>query len=172
VDQDASCSFCDQPAVAACKRCNRPYCVAHGGPICAHCLDPVSAAPSGRPFLFALAAFPICVLLAGWFLVTTPRLPGVAAGNVEPVTSGSPADSSSAAAAVPTATPVARDRTLSPSATATPATRDYTVKDGDTLQSIASEAGVSVPALTALNPNVDPTALQIGQVVHLPAKTQ
>jgi hypothetical protein len=169
VDQDAICSFCDQAAVAACNRCNRPYCGAHGGAICSRCLDPASAAPSGKLFRFALIVLPVCVLFAGWFLVTTPRIPGEAGGGREAAVASQSGDSN-AGADTAAATPVADGRTASPSATATPATRDYTVKDGDTLQSIAAETGVSVSDLVALNSNITPSALHIGQVIHLPAK--
>jgi cell wall-associated NlpC family hydrolase len=45
----------------------------------------------------------------------------------------------------------------------------YTIKDGDTLGQLASQYGVSVAAIQALNPDVDVTMLQIGQTVFIPA---
>jgi len=39
------------------------------------------------------------------------------------------------------------------------------VKPGDTLFSIATQFGTSVKALQRLNPNIDPSALQVGQTL-------
>jgi LysM repeat protein len=39
----------------------------------------------------------------------------------------------------------------------------WTVKPGDTLFSIATQFGTSVKELERLNPNIDPSALQVGQ---------
>jgi LysM repeat protein len=47
----------------------------------------------------------------------------------------------------------------------TPAT--YKVRAGDSLSSISVKTGVSVPTLEALNPSVDPAALQTGQRLRL-----
>ena len=43
----------------------------------------------------------------------------------------------------------------------------YVVKSGDTLSTISSKTGVSVPTLERLNPGVDPGALQAGQRLRL-----
>jgi LysM repeat protein len=45
--------------------------------------------------------------------------------------------------------------------------RVYTVRAGDTLASIASRTGISLTRLLALNPEVRPTSLFIGQRIHL-----
>lgn len=45
----------------------------------------------------------------------------------------------------------------------------YTVKAGDTLFSIAQSHGISLEALQAANPGVDPKKLQVGQVLKLPS---
>ena len=47
----------------------------------------------------------------------------------------------------------------------TPAT--YVVQSGDSLSAISVKTGVSVPTLEALNPGVDPAALQTGQRLRL-----
>jgi len=47
----------------------------------------------------------------------------------------------------------------------------YTVVDGDTLGSIADKFGVTVEAIQAVNPDIDATALQIGQVISIPNAT-
>lgn len=49
--------------------------------------------------------------------------------------------------------------------------RLYTVRRGDTFTSIAARLGVSVYQLTELNPYVDPTTLQIGQLICVPAQS-
>ena len=57
-------------------------------------------------------------------------------------------------------------------ATANPAdaTR-YTVQDGDTLGNIATTIGVPVETIIALNPDVDLTMLQVGQIIFVPRDT-
>jgi hypothetical protein len=47
------------------------------------------------------------------------------------------------------------------------AARFYAVRAGDSLSSIAAQAGVSLSALESLNPRVDPNALQAGQRLRL-----
>lgn len=46
--------------------------------------------------------------------------------------------------------------------------KTVTVKSGDSLSSIADKAGVTVTALTEANPNVDASALRLGQKLKLP----
>jgi LysM repeat protein len=48
---------------------------------------------------------------------------------------------------------------------------DYVVKSGDTYVTIAKSKKVSVSALKEANPGVEPTKLQIGQKLHIPAPT-
>jgi LysM repeat protein len=45
--------------------------------------------------------------------------------------------------------------------------RMYTVQSGDTLGSIAGKEGTTVARLEQLNPNIDPTALRIGQKIRV-----
>jgi N-acetylmuramoyl-L-alanine amidase len=45
--------------------------------------------------------------------------------------------------------------------------RFYTVKPGDSLTSIATKTGVALNILEALNPSIDPNALQTGQRIRL-----
>jgi LysM repeat protein len=55
--------------------------------------------------------------------------------------------------------------------TAAPTAQTYTVQKGDTLTAIATRFGVTLEALRAANPQVtDPTKLQIGQVLTIPAR--
>jgi LysM repeat protein len=46
----------------------------------------------------------------------------------------------------------------------------YTVKAGDVMIKIAKKFGITVAALKAANPTVDPTKMRIGSVLIIPAK--
>jgi LysM repeat protein len=48
--------------------------------------------------------------------------------------------------------------------------KTYTVKAGDNPANIARKHGITVEALTAANPNLNPTKLQIGQQLNIPAR--
>jgi len=50
-----------------------------------------------------------------------------------------------------------------------PANR-YVIKAGDTFSKLAQRYGMTVAAIRALNPGVDPLNLQVGQVICLPAR--
>jgi len=52
-----------------------------------------------------------------------------------------------------------------------PTTQEYTIQKGDTFSSIAPKFNVTVKALQAANPGVDPAKLQIGKAIHIPAPT-
>jgi len=45
--------------------------------------------------------------------------------------------------------------------------RHYRIKEGDTLESVATRFDVSVGRMLELNPGIDPTALRIGQRVRI-----
>jgi len=49
------------------------------------------------------------------------------------------------------------------------AATDYTILKGDTFSSIAPKFGITVKALQAANPTVDPSKLQIGKKIVIPA---
>ncbi len=48
----------------------------------------------------------------------------------------------------------------------------YTIKSGDTLTRIAHAHGVSLKALKAANPNVDPNHIKVGDKLNIPAKAE
>lgn len=48
-------------------------------------------------------------------------------------------------------------------------TQEYKIQKGDTFSSIAPKFNVTVKALQAANPGVDPAKLQIGKSIHIPA---
>jgi len=56
--------------------------------------------------------------------------------------------------------------------TATPTTpncpSEYVIQAGDLLSTIADKCGVSVEAIVALNPTIDPNNIQIGQTILIP----
>ncbi len=56
-----------------------------------------------------------------------------------------------------------------PGATVCASGRLYTVRRGDTFTSIAARLGVSAYQIAELNPYVDPTTLQVGQLICVPA---
>lgn len=58
-----------------------------------------------------------------------------------------------------------------PRAGPTEATRAYVVRAGDTLDRIALEFDTTVQRLLELNPRVEPTSLQPGQRLRVPART-
>ncbi len=68
-------------------------------------------------------------------------------------------------APVPTSAPVAATSTPAPAS----APGTYTVQWGDTLYSIAAKEGVTVAAITAANPGVNPNMIVPGQVLNIPA---
>ncbi len=61
--------------------------------------------------------------------------------------------------------------TAAPSAEPTPgAAQKYTVKKGDTMWAISQKFGVSLAALKAANPTVNPNTMRVGTVLVIPAK--
>jgi LysM repeat protein len=53
----------------------------------------------------------------------------------------------------------------------TPSATEYKIQAGDTFSSIAPKFKVTVAALVAANPTVDPARLQIGKTIQIPAPT-
>ena len=81
-------------------------------------------------------------------------------------TSAPPVEVSTSAPPVVVAPPVVAPPTpVVPEATGT----EYTVVKGDTLAKIAKKNGVTLKALEAANPSVQPTKLKIGQKLTIPA---
>jgi LysM repeat protein len=54
-------------------------------------------------------------------------------------------------------------------APANPAASEYTIASGDKLSTIARKFSITVAALKDANPGVEPTKLQIGKSLHIPA---
>jgi lysozyme len=56
--------------------------------------------------------------------------------------------------------------------TSTFAAQTYTIAAGDTLTTIAKKfPGVTIKAILDANPGIEPTRLQVGKVIHIPAPT-
>ena len=171
------CYLCDNEASQRCPRCGNPYCGDHGEDLCADCLNPVNAAPSGAFFRTSLLALLLGSVLALWLLVRPPGLPGDSSGVVIPEASPQPATPTASPAP---ATPVA-DATAEPTPTAAatptavptptaepPAPIEYTVVDGDTWYGIAEAYGVDAESLAAFNGLTLDDFLQPGQVLTIP----
>lgn len=112
--------------------------------------------------------------IAGQFGVSTQAIiaanPGLNPNRIYP---GQVINIPGSTAAVPTATPGA-----TPEATTTPGTgtpppstgpTTYTVQRGDWMYAIARKFGISVAALQAANPNINPNFVYPGQVLNIPA---
>jgi LysM repeat protein len=107
-------------------------------------------------------AAPAAFLLAVTILVLLVRS---ATSEDEPATSPPPATTQAPAT---TAAPAATTPPPETAPATTAAGSTYTIEAGDTLQTIADQYGTTVEELLVLNPDVDPTALQIGQTIRVP----
>ncbi len=93
----------------------------------------------------------------------TNATPGVSATET-------PADPDTTPEPEPTSKPAPTEEP-SPDPTNTPAAgaQTYAVESGDFPGTIAEKFGITVEELLAANPGIDPTNLQIGQVLNIPA---
>ena len=72
-----------------------------------------------------------------------------------------------------TTAPVTRPRPVTTRVTTTrpkpkpTARRFYTIQSGDTLETVAAQFATTTEKLLALNPNIDPHALRIGQKIRI-----
>ena len=106
-------------------------------------------------------AAPAAFLLAVTSLVLLVRS---ATSEDEPATVPPPATTPAATTTAAAANPPPAET----APTTTAAVSTYTIEAGDTLQTIADQYGTTVEDLLALNPEIDPTALQIGQTIRVP----
>lgn len=172
------CYLCDNEASQRCPRCGNPYCGDHGEDLCADCLNPVNAAPSGAFFRASLLALLLGSVLALWLLVRPPGLPGDSSGIVIPEASPQPATPSptitptgtpvTSATAEPTPTPTAVPTPTAEPTEEPPAPTEYTVVEGDTWYGIAEAYGVDAESLAAYNGLTLDDLLQPGQVLTIP----
>jgi LysM repeat protein len=83
---------------------------------------------------------------------------------------------------IPTKLKIKQQLTIPAGGSAAPAAADtsgastggevYSIKSGDTLTKIAHAHGVSLKALKAANPNVDPNHIKVGDKLTIPAKAE
>lgn len=103
--------------------------------------------------------------------VPSATVPPSATPSVTPAPSASPTPAPTPAP-TPTPSPVAT-ATPTPAPTATPApsiaTKSYRVVAGDTLYTIALQFDTTVAVLADLNGITDPSVIQIGQILRVPA---
>ncbi|WP_309387086.1 LysM peptidoglycan-binding domain-containing protein [Cerasicoccus frondis] len=69
---------------------------------------------------------------------------------------------------LPVATTSQEDTTSLP--LASPETRTHTIRSGDTFTKLSDQYNVSVAAILAANPNVDPRRLAVGQKIQIPVE--
>ena len=177
------CYACDREATQRCSRCGNAYCSEHGGDpdapggqaLCAECLDPVSATPSGTVFRASLFALLGTSLLALWLLVRPPALPGESSKALAPPPTSSPNAPAETAAptAAPGATAGATPAEATPPPTAPPAAPpplQYVMQQGDTVSGVAAAHGIRYLDLLAFNnlSEDDATLLRPGDVILVP----
>jgi len=168
-----NCYLCDNEASQRCPRCGNPYCGDHGEDLCADCLNPVNAAPSGTFFRASLLAMLVGSVLALWLLIRPPGLPGDSSGIVIPRASPQPTTplpaSPTPAGATPTPAATPKPTAVpTPTAAPTAATIEYTVVDGDTWSGIAEAYGIDAESLAAYNGYTLDDVLPVGEVLTIP----
>lgn len=111
-------------------------------------------------------------------VVTTP-VPSAPTGTVPPGAPGTPVAGTPAGAPPSVPQPAQQPLPLPPIPTSPGATADtgapavggtdYTIAKGDTLAKIAHHNGISLKALLAANPGINPNKLKVGKKITLPA---
>ena len=178
------CYLCDQEATQRCPRCGNPYCSDHGEDLCADCLNPLNAAPSGTFFRASLFALLLGSVLALWLLIRPPGLPGESSGVIvpepspnaspEPITPEPPLTPTAEPTPTPTPEPTPEPTPKpTPEPTPTPEPEgplEYIMQEGDTISGIADFFGVSFLDILAVNGLTEEEALflQPGDVLVIP----
>ena len=108
-----------------------------------------------RQFIILQSAFIIILLTA---CATQPTLPTPKPGDLIPYLTATQSPLQTPEGLVPLTTPL-------PS----PTPFTYTVQKGDTMSTIAQQFGVSLDELQAANPEVNPSAMSVGQVLKIPS---
>ena len=146
---------------------------------------PERATPSAWAYRGSIAALVLGSFLALFLVLRPPESasraepvgPADATDTPEPtatpeaVATREPAATATPAPATPAATPVSTPApTAAPEPTAAPALEpiEYESVAGDTLSAIAVEFNVTIEAILALNPGLEPDSIQIGQTILVP----
>jgi hypothetical protein len=191
------CYACDQEATRHCPRCGKPYCAAHGGDpatggqgLCAECLDPVRATPSGAVFKTSVFVLLAGSVLALWLLIRPPAVPGEGTAVIQPQATPRPVPAAATPPAPATPSPLApAGATPTPSPPATPGAQppagpepgaepepepepagpiEYVVQEGDTWFGIAEAYGVDAESLAAVNGLTLDDVIVPGDVLVIP----
>ena len=145
---------------------------------------PERATPSAWAYRGSIAALVLGSFLALFLVLRPPE----SASRAEPVSPATATDTPEAtprpgavatrepaaatpAPATPAPTPVSTPApTATPEPTPAPALEpiEYEIVPGDTLSAIAVEFDVSVEAILALNPGLEPDSIQAGQIILVP----
>ncbi len=176
------CFYCGNPAPVRCLRCRRAICPDHGEGLCVRCEDPAYAVPSPRLFRGVMLTSLVAVLLGLWIVLKSS---GASEPTSPPVASPQP----SVAAALPSAAPSPGPPSPQPFLTASPGpspsisasprpsptpalARRYIVGPGDNPSAIAEKCGVTTADIVGLNPDLNPTRMQIGQELLIPIESR
>lgn len=110
----------------------------------------------------------LAALLAGALFVAACGGGATPTPDTSPSANPSASDIFAPSSAPSDAASSAPDASAAPSAPVGGST--YTVKAGDTMWAISKKVGVTLAALRAANPTVDPTKMRIGSVLVIPPK--
>lgn len=171
----ATCAFCHRAPERTCPQCRRRFCPRHGSERCIACAEPARFLPSPLRFQLVTALLPAAILLSIWFLVSArppagpePVVADQGATQVDEGLSSSPTPAP-VTAPTPTPTPSPTPPPTPTPAPTPPPPATYTVQSGDTIWGIAARCGTTPEQLQELNNLPNPDALQIGQVLRVPA---
>jgi LysM repeat protein len=98
-----------------------------------------------------------------------PAAEAEVATNQAPPEAVAPTDTNTPTATTTNAAPPVVE--TAPPTPPTPTESEYTIVSGDKLSAIAKKNHVTLAALEAANPGIEPTKLKIGQKIHIPAPT-
>ncbi|MGI8925447.1 MAG: LysM peptidoglycan-binding domain-containing protein [Tepidiformaceae bacterium] len=170
---EPACHYCDRPAEEECPTCGRFYCPEHGDDVCLRCMAPESAAPSLLAYRGSVLALVVASVVALFLFIRPPESKSNE-DTPRTIATSTPSFLATATATRPGAATPARTATATTAGGATTVTatpggnRTYTIQANDTLSGIASRFETTVDAITALNPGLDPAALQPGATIQLP----
>ena len=136
---------------------------------------PESASPSVLAYRGSIAALVLGSFVA-LFLVLRPPEDASRAAPVRPEATNTPAVAATATATPegaqpspsPTALPTTEASPTAVPATPTPGAIEYAIIAGDTLSAVAESFGTTVDDILAINPGLDPNALNIGALILVP----
>jgi LysM repeat protein len=111
----------------------------------------------------------MALLMQGCRKPSTEPDTSMADTNSTPTTPAPSMDTSNAMANTTTPPPVQPPVVDTAPPPVQPAAQDYTVVKGDSFSSIAKKFNVKTKDIETANPGVEPTKLQIGQKLHIPA---